>query len=78
MPNGLGKLKMYSTEFCHLCDAAEEILDAAGINARKIDVVESEELMAKYGTRIPVLTRMDNGAELGWPFDLAAVRRFVA
>lgn len=69
---------MYGTEFCHLCDAASAILDAADVIARKIDVAENEILMTKYGNRIPVLTRADNGAELGWPFDLAAVRRFVA
>lgn len=69
---------MYGTEYCHLCDEATAILDAANLIARKIDIADNEELMAKYGTRIPVLTRADNGAELGWPFDLAAVRRFMA
>jgi hypothetical protein len=33
--------------------------------------------MEKYGVRIPVLRRADNGAELGWPFDEAAVVCFL-
>lgn len=78
MSNLADKINLYSTEFCHLCDAAAEILVAAGINAQKIDIVDNDELMTEYGMRIPVLKRLDSGAELGWPFDITAVRRFVA
>lgn len=42
-----------------------------------IDIAKDESLLLKYGTRIPVLRRTDNDLELGWPFDTAAVRRFL-
>jgi hypothetical protein len=34
--------------------------------------------MARYGTRVPVLREESSGRELGWPFDVAAVRAFLA
>ena len=33
-----------------------------------VDIAQSEELVGRYGTRIPVLRRNDTGAELDWPF----------
>ena len=33
-----------------------------------VDIAQSEELVERYGTRIPVLRRNDTGAELDWPF----------
>jgi glutaredoxin len=69
-------LILYSTEFCHLCEAAEDILRQAGIIATVIDIMSEDKLIELYGTRIPVLKRNDNNAELGWPFDEAAVIEF--
>jgi glutaredoxin len=70
-------IKFYGTACCHLCDQAEAILREAGIEAEHIDIAEDDELLEKYGIRIPVLKRADTGAELGWPFDAAAVSRFL-
>lgn len=50
----------------------------AGLAALNVDIAEDAQLYEKYGMRIPVLQRMDNGAELDWPFDSAAVLRFLA
>ncbi|MBI5917894.1 MAG: glutaredoxin family protein [Nitrosomonadales bacterium] len=72
------KLLLYGTSFCHLCEDAEAILQAIGVTAEYLDIAEDDALMEPYGVRIPVLRRMDNGAELGWPFDAAAVQRFLA
>lgn len=71
------KLVLYGTTFCHLCEQAEAILQAVGVEAEHIDIAEDDALLETYGTRIPVLKREDTGAELGWPFDEAAVRRFI-
>jgi len=71
------KIKLYGTEFCHLCDEAEAILHKVGIAVAHIDIAEDNELLEKYGERIPVLQRIDNDAELGWPFDAMAVTRFL-
>jgi hypothetical protein len=68
---------LYGTEFCHLCDEAEAVLREVGIATRCIDIAGDDELLEKYGVRIPVLQRMDTGAELGWPFDASDVLVFV-
>ncbi|MBI5889951.1 MAG: glutaredoxin family protein [Nitrosomonadales bacterium] len=70
-------IKLYGTGFCHLCEEAEAILRAMGIEAEYIDIADEDGLTEKYGVRIPVLQRADTGAELGWPFDVAAVSRFL-
>ncbi len=67
---------LYGTEFCHLCEQAEELLQAIGVSAEHIDIADDDALTESYGTRIPVLRR-DDGAELGWPFDAAALERFI-
>ena len=71
------KIQLYGTEFCHLCDKAEAILDKAGVAIVRIDIAEDDKLLEKYGTRIPVLRRDNNDTELGWPFDAVAVARFL-
>ena len=43
-----------------------------------VEISESEELVARYGVRIPVLKFCDSQQELGWPFDEASVMRFFA
>jgi Glutaredoxin-like domain (DUF836) len=72
------KAKLYSTKFCHLCEEAEEIVRHVGLTATIIDIVEDENLFAKYSIRIPVLQPIDNNAELDWPFDTETVLRFLA
>jgi len=72
------KLLLYGTRSCHLCEQAEAVLHAAGVTAEYTDIVADEALLEKYGMRIPVVRRVDNGAELGWPFDAPALQRFIA
>ena len=72
------KLLLYGTRFCHLCEQAGAVLHAAGMTAEYTDIAEDEALLEKYGMRIPVVRRTDNGAELGWPFDVAALERLTA
>lgn len=70
-------LILYGTECCHLCDEAETVLRELGLVATHVDIALDDELMEKYGVRIPVLKRQDSGAELGWPFDAEAVSVFL-
>jgi glutaredoxin len=72
------ELRLYGTAFCHLCEQAEAVLREIGIEADYVDIADDDELLEKYGIRIPVLKRLDTEAELGWPFDTAAVSRFLA
>lgn len=71
-------LVLYGTSCCHLCEQAEAILHGLDIAAAHIDIIEDDAAFARYELRIPVLRRTDNGAELGWPFDAAAVEHFLA
>ena len=71
-------LELYGTSFCHLCEEAEAILREIGIEADYIDIANDDELLEKYGIRIPVLKRVDTDTELGWPFDALAVSQFLA
>lgn len=73
----ISTLILYGTSGCHLCEAAQAVLEQAGVSARHIDIGENDELVERYGMRIPVLRR-DTGEELGWPFDREAVERFEA
>ncbi len=71
------EIRLYGTAFCHLCDEAKAILQEIGIEAHYIDIADDDELLEKYGIRIPVLERLDTAAELGWPFDADSVIRFL-
>lgn len=73
---------LYGTSACHLCELAEALLhqaQGAGLLADfiKVDISDSDELMSRYGVRIPVLKRRD-GAELGWPFAAPELAAFLA
>ncbi len=71
------KLVLYSTSGCHLCDVAEAMLKQLNpeiVCYDIIDISESDELVERYGTRIPVLSdpapeTKGEPQELGWPFD---------
>jgi|TARA_Y100000114_G_C11753504_1_gene325664 glutaredoxin-like protein DUF836 len=69
------QLNLYGTLGCHLCDAALAELAPlmTDVQVNQVDIVDSNELMERYQLRIPVLQRVDSGAELDWPFDLASL-----
>lgn len=71
-------LTLYGTQGCHLCDQAESLLRQAAcaraIEWRYVDIALDDALVARYGTRIPVLLTAA-GLELGWPFSLLDILR---
>lgn len=69
---------LYGTAYCHLCVQAVALLDAARVTTGHIDIADDAVLLERYATRIPVVQRVDSGAELGWPFDAIALQRFIA
>ena len=76
----MSDLILYSGPHCKLCDDAEVLVWQAGVASdqlQKVDITESLQWKKAYGLRIPVLQRRDSGAELGWPFDLAALQDFL-
>ena len=67
---------LYHTEGCHLCEDAEAIvmplMQAQGLILQRVDIAFDDDLLARYGTRIPVLQK-DAEHELDWPFDAQSV-----
>jgi hypothetical protein len=69
------------TSACHLCEQAKEVLwpltNEFPLHLQEVDIADSDELLARYGVRIPVLMFIDGQEELGWPFDGAQLRDFL-
>ena len=60
MPGEKGSnLYLYTSVGCHLCEKAEALLDQVSGGVRDavllMEISESDDLMASYGLRIPVL-----------------------
>lgn len=72
---------LYHTSACHLCEEAEKIIYTVAqqldLSYMKIDIADDDDLLDKYGIRIPVLFYVKNQAELGWPFDAEQARQFM-
>ncbi len=76
----LPECQLFGTLGCHLCEVAESLLMPfveRGLLVELLDIAEREDWVERYGLRIPLLRRCDNGAELGWPFDAEQLVRFL-
>lgn len=73
------QLNLYSTSHCHLCELAYSLVTqpSNNIEVTLIEIAENETLLARYGSRIPVLQRRDTQAELDWPFNEISIREFL-
>lgn len=73
--------QLFGTLGCHLCEQAEAVLMPLvlenGLLVELLDIADSHEWVEQYGLLIPVLRRVDSGAELNWPFDTEEVARFL-
>lgn len=70
-------LVLFQRDDCHLCDLALEVLAAARAPEFESVFIDGDAVLeARYGERVPVL-RDSAGRELGWPFDVAALERFL-
>lgn len=88
MADSTATLTLYTTAGCHLCEQARLLIDKelaqeGDGDARRwqlvlCDIADDEALVQRYGIRIPVLRRADNGEELGWPFDARMLAAFLA
>ena len=75
------KVSLYTTLGCHLCEEAHAMLQYLQANGHpleieSIEIADDENLMERYGIRIPVISLAD--AELGWPFNLEQLASFLA
>ena len=76
----LPECQLFGTLGCHLCEVAEAMLMEFvehGLMVELVDIAEREDRVEDYGLRIPVLRRLDTGAELDWPFDGEQVVAFL-
>jgi glutaredoxin len=74
------ELILYTTEGCHLCEDAHELLlsiaDRHPLHLQLQEIGDDDELVARYGIRIPVVRFTDN-TELGWPFTEAELEQVI-
>ena len=81
MPSETRTLILYSTPACHLCETAlalvSPITQAQAVTIEEVDISESDELVDRYGIRIPVFRFRDGEEELGWPFSEQQFRDFL-
>lgn len=76
------KLILFGTSACHLCEMAHELLIPLLKNypsclLEPVDIAEQTQWQEQYAIRIPVLFHPQSQQELGWPFDQAAVIKFI-
>ncbi|MFK7915448.1 MAG: glutaredoxin family protein [Pseudomonadales bacterium] len=73
-------LTLYTTDHCELCDRAFDWLlqceAVRGAQLETVDVSTSDDLMQRFGTRIPVL--LIRGQPLDWPFSEAGIEKLMA
>jgi len=75
-------LSFYTTDGCHLCEEAKVLLQQLlaqqpeRFQIEVVDIIESNDLVEQYGTRIPVVVREGDQQDLGWPFDYFELQRF--
>lgn len=71
----------FTTQGCHLCELAEALLVAhLDPEAHQVDVFDiayDDQLLERYGERIPLIKNEITEAELGWPFDAAKLLAFI-
>jgi hypothetical protein len=66
------------TQYCHLCEQALELIRSCASThpVTMVDIALNDELMERYGVRIPVVVMGNN--ELNWPFDGDQLSAFIA
>lgn len=72
--------QLFGTLGCHLCEVAEtELMPLVehGLQVELLDIADDVGWFQAYSLRIPVLRRIDTGAELGWPFNIEQVIEFL-
>ena len=60
-------VQLYTTLGCHLCEQALALLKTLSpelnLSIEEIEIADSDELVDRYGIRIPVVTRAGSGLE---------------
>ena len=71
-------INLYTTAGCHLCDLADDILqelsNSYDLKINHTEIGDDDNLIARYGTTIPVVKFIDN-SEISWPFSVQDIER---
>ncbi|GLQ31924.1 glutaredoxin family protein [Litoribrevibacter albus] len=69
-------LILFTTDGCHLCDIASQVIanaiDLEQVYVELVDIAEepeADQLIEDYGTRLPVVKHLASDREIDWPFD---------
>ena len=75
------QLVLYTTEYCQLCEKAQSLIysecEGFDYELKLIDISDSDEFMARYAIRIPVLAMVGSPVELDWPFDAESLLEYI-
>ena len=73
------RLTLFQRDDCHLCDLALAVLAAARVpEFDSVFIDDDPALEERYGVRVPVLRREEDGADLDWPFGAEEARAFLS
>ncbi|RCU52672.1 MULTISPECIES: glutaredoxin family protein [Corallincola] len=70
---------LYSTDGCHLCQEAQQLLAPLvdnGMQLRVVDIMDNDDDLQRFRIRIPVLA-LNHSIELDWPFDIQRVQHSI-
>ena len=74
-------VSFYTTAGCHLCELAHEMLlevqQQQDLEITAVDIADSDDLIERYGIRIPVIRLTAEDREIGWPFSLSELAAFL-
>ncbi|ELL7084759.1 glutaredoxin family protein [Vibrio fluvialis] len=70
-------ITLYSTEGCHLCEMAYDLLKQVKLvqQVNVVDIAFDDQLFSRYGVTIPVLSYQNS--ELNWPFDIKELTQWL-
>ena len=73
-------LILYSRPGCHLCEETWRMLHWLDLHEQveEVFIDGDEDLVARYGIRIPVLYRSQTGDEIAWPFGPPDIQALLA
>jgi len=78
----MSRLVLFTTDCCHLCDQAVSIVDPIAMKLKVVievvEITDNAEWLDKYGLTIPVLSDIQAGKDLKWPFDAMDVESLLA
>ena len=73
--------RLYSTDGCHLCEQAFDILirevGLAPDSLSVVDIAMDDSLVEQFGVYIPVLERARTDDRLYWPFSATEAAHFI-